>query len=74
MTEGGEEKAAPDPAPAAPVARGAALRRELLAKLPALELARGPAGAMDVDPSALDLGADEFIEPLHTIVERGQGK
>ncbi len=56
--------------------RGAALRRELVAKLPPLAVA-GDSGegkrAMSVDPGAVDLDADAFIGPLHTLVSEGRG-
>jgi hypothetical protein len=60
-------------APATPVKRGAALRRELLAKLPQLTVAGDAAGAMKVDPDAVDLDADAFIGPLHALVSEGRG-
>jgi hypothetical protein len=60
-------------APSGPVKRGAALRRELVAKLPQLAVTGDSAGAMNVDPAAVDLDADAFIGPLHALVSEGRG-
>jgi hypothetical protein len=60
-------------APVGPIKRGAALRRELTAKLPPLAVASDSAGAMKVDPDAVDLDADAFIGPLHALVSEGRG-
>jgi hypothetical protein len=60
-------------APAGSIKRGAALRRELVAKLPKLAVAGDSAGATSVDPHAADLDADAFIGPLHALVSEGRG-
>jgi hypothetical protein len=69
--EGGE--VTPPARPAGAIKRGALLRRELLAKLPQLVVAGDSAGAMSVDPDAVDLDADAFIGPLHGLVSEGRG-
>ena len=56
-------------APLPPVQRGAALRRELVMKLPVPDLARDAGGALVVDTAALDLGADEIAGPLSDCVD-----
>jgi hypothetical protein len=53
----------------APVVRGPALRRSLVKKLPTLDAKRDQE-KIAVDPAALDLTADEFIEPLQALSER----
>jgi hypothetical protein len=58
--------------PTGPIKRGAALRRELVAKLSQLAVAGDSAGAMKVDPGAVDLDADAFIGPLHALVSEGR--
>ena len=72
MSDEAATKAAP-PAPlptsGEPLARGAALRRELAIKLPVPDLARDAGGALVVDTQALDLGADEVAGPLHDNVD-----
>ena len=79
--EGGEAKPAPAPgslnvsaSPSlASLKRGATLRRELLAKLPPLPVAGDAAGALRVDPNAVDLDADAFVGPLAALVSEGKG-
>lgn len=65
------ERANP-PRPAGGVKRGVDLRRELVAKLGQLPVSGDSAGAMKVDPSAVDLDADAFIGPLNTLVSEGR--
>jgi len=72
MSEKNDPKAteAPPKEPAVKVTRGAELRRALVKKLPPFTLSRGGEGTVNVDPHLLDLDADEFIEPLHAVVEK----
>jgi hypothetical protein len=60
---------APAPTPREPIARGAALRRELALKLPVPDLARDAGGALVVDIAALELGADEIAGPLADVID-----
>lgn len=62
--------AGPPATPSAePLARGAALRRELALKLPVPDLARDAGGALVVDTAAIDLAADEVAGPLADVVD-----
>jgi len=60
---------ADEKAKSAPVARGAELRRLLVRKLPTIDAKRAE-GQIAVDPEALDLGADAFIDPLAALAEK----
>jgi hypothetical protein len=62
----------PPARPTGSILRGAALRRELVTRLPQLAVAGDSAGAMNVDPGAVDLDADAFVGPLQTLVSEGR--
>lgn len=56
-----------------PVSRGVALRRALVAKLPVPDVQSDAGGVLAVDATALDLGADEIVEPLEKLERLTQG-
>ena len=49
------------------IKRGPSLRRALALKLPVPDLEKDKGGALVVDTSAIDLGADEIAEPLQAL-------